>query len=274
MFIKILFLSVIYLTFPISIVSENICIDVVIPCHEKDSSMLEAVIEGAKNNIVGIRNIFIISEKPFTNSAQYFDESLFPFNKQKIKNIFEDKINRQLDQKEISQLGWYYQQLLKLYAAFVIPGISENILIIDADTVFMNKVTFINNYQEVLYSFSKECNLPYFDHIKRMLPALKKRSNYSGIAHHMLFEKRILDQLFSTIEKLHKKPFWEVFCSKVDPKFYSGSGASEYELYFNFALNYNNKARLRHLNWKNCDSIDYKNFEHFDYVSCHSYMRN
>ena len=50
------------------------------------------------------------------------------------------------------------------------------------------------------------------------------------------------------------------------------SGASEYEIYFNYMLKYHSdKIKIRKLNWKNANSIDEK--ENFDYISIHYYIR-
>ena len=46
--------------------------------------------------------------------------------------------------KKEKRIGWYYQQLLKQYAPFVIPKISSNVLILEPDTIFLKQVTFMN----------------------------------------------------------------------------------------------------------------------------------
>ena len=89
------------------------------------------------------------------------------------------------------QVGWYYQQLLKLYAAFVIPDISSNVLIVDADTIFLNPVHFLNAQHAGLYNPGTEYNPPYFEHAAKLIPNFKKLfPQHSGISHHMLFQKR------------------------------------------------------------------------------------
>jgi hypothetical protein len=51
------------------------------------------------------------------------------------------------------------------------------------------------------------------------------------------------------------------------------SGASEYEIYFNYMLNYHNdKIELRKLNWSNQDNLDVLSPE-LDYISYHWYIR-
>jgi len=53
--------------------------------------------------------------------------------------------------------------------------------------------------------------------------------NKSGICHHMIFEKKYINELISKIEKNHNELFYSVFLKTVTEK--NGSGASEYKIY-------------------------------------------
>ena len=61
------------------------------------------------------------------------------------------------------------------------------------------------------------------------------------------------------------KPFYQIFLEKVNKKFHkNGSGASEYEIYFNYLLIYHkDEIIVRELRWKNSKSLD----DSMDYVS-------
>ena len=68
------------------------------------------------------------------------DEKIFPFTHESIAlEIFENN-NKALTylNKSNNRIGWIFQQLIKLYANFIIPNISSNMLILDADTIFLN----------------------------------------------------------------------------------------------------------------------------------------
>ena len=52
--------------------------------------------------------------------------------------------------------GWYFQQLLKLYAPLIIPDILENVLILDSDTVFFRKVKMFDAQNRPFYNISKD----------------------------------------------------------------------------------------------------------------------
>ena len=72
----------------------------------------------------------------------------------------------------------------------------------------------------------------------RLIKGLTKQTSHSGVAHHMLMQKHILKHLHEQTEIEHCVPFWMAFLCCVDEKQFNFSGASEYEIYFNFALKY------------------------------------
>ncbi len=255
-------------------------IDVIIPCRSKDIRTLNHCIWGIRNNCSQIRRIIVISEIPLTNEAEWLDECFFPFNKETIAfHLF--KGNPSLAYHYITQpysrVGWYQQQLLKLYAPFVIPNLSSNVLVLDADAIFINPVYFTNSQCAALFNPGAEYHPPYFDHATRPIPNFKKQfPQYSGISHHMLFQKCILEDLFATVEATHHKELWKVFCECVDLNHVYGSGASEYEIYFNFAFDKCVQVEIRPLAWTNIADLDnlmeYK-AQGYHYITCHDYVR-
>lgn len=255
-------------------------IDVVIPTASKDIVVLNHCIRGIKENCKNVRRVIVVSPFQITDDAEWFDEKNYPFTKEEI-SFYINHLNYEQSLNYLnngSRIGWYYQQLLKLYAPVVIPDISTNVLIVDADTVFFRPVEFINNTGGGQYNISTfEYHRPYFEHMDRLLPGLKRViESYSGIVHHMLFQKPILEDLFNQVETFHQIEFWKAFCLCVDEGQPYYSGASEYEIYFNFAFTKTDQVNIRHLSWMN--SGDVGNIENhskwYDYVSYHSYMRH
>lgn len=118
-------------------------------------------------------------------------------------------------------------------------------------------------------------HIPYFEHMNRLHRTFVKMTKHSGIAHHMLFNKNYIKEIFDIVESSHiNKPFWVIFieCVKEHLKYninYEESGASEYEIYFNFMIrHHSDKIILRQLNWTN--QPRYYNLNtpsNFDYVS-------
>ena len=63
-----------------------------------------------------------------------------------------------------------------------------------------------------------------------------------------------------------------MFLECIDPNEKLKSGASEYEIYFNYLLLYHkNEFEIRNLKWINTKNFFYYN--QFDYISCHWYLQ-
>ena len=250
-------------------------IDVVIPAHKKDLATLEYAIKGIRKNILGVRRIIVVSKEKYTDLAEWFDEALYPFSYGEISDLVGGK-----------NVGWNYQQLLKLYAVLVIPNISSNVLVVDADTVFYRKVKFFEDGLP-LYNLSKDKNLEKdnfyqtsLNHIKKILPEIaqkfpKQFENISGICHHMLFQKHIIEDLFSRIENYDAggREFYKIFLSTAE----SSCSVAEYNLYFYFLLScHPGQFKIRTLRYKNTAKF-HPLWERirgkYDYCSYHSYMR-
>ncbi len=254
-------------------------IDVVITCIEKDLKTLNLCIESIRTYCQGVRRIIVVSPKLLTDKAEWFDEKLFPFSFADVSyylNGQDQNRSREFLSKPGSRCGWYYQQLLKLYAGFVIPDISSNVLIVDADVVFLRPISFLNEQGGGLYTSGSECHKPYFVHAKELIPGFQKvYPNLSGVAHHMLFQRPVLIDLFEVVESAHQMDFWKAFCFFVNPSDLNRSGASEYEIYFNFVLLRTDQVSLRPLKWKNAKDLknlgDYKKRK-YDYVAFHEYL--
>jgi hypothetical protein len=255
-------------------------IDVIIPCTEKDLRTLSLCIQGIRNNGEHIRRIIVVSKKPYTDAAEWFDERLFPFTKLDLAlEIFSDgERAKKFVQDPYSKIGWIYQQFLKLYAPLVIPNISSNVLILDADTIFLNKVSFLGSKGEGLFNPSHyPVHTSYYVHAKKLFPWFRQVFEHvSEISHHMLFQKPVLKDFFKTIERTHKEVPWKVLCRCIDKQGANGSCMSEYTLYFNFAFLRCNQMRLRPLKWRDLDSLELLSKckeEGYHFVSCHEYMR-
>ncbi len=257
----------------------NESIDVIIACHEKDKDVLSLCINGIKKHVKNYRRIIILSEKQFSNEAEWFNEALFPFSKESISKEFSlIDPNFYKNPNQVKRVGWYFKQIMNFYAAFIVPEISNNILILDADTIFLRPVEFVDKDGNMLHVPGTEHYQAYFDHMNRLLPGLKKvYPKHSGISHHMLFQKPILIDLFNLVESHHKTEFWKVYCKCVEKKEIELSGSADYEIYFNFALiRCPKQIKIRQLRWRNISKISLlKKYikEGYDFVSWHSYIR-
>ncbi len=253
-------------------------IDVVIPCTDKDIPTLDLCIEGIRQNGRDVRRIIVVSARRLTDQAEWFDEKNYPFTPLDLAmEIYGDERRAGAFAVKGSQLGWIYQQLLKLYASFTIPDISSDILILDADTIFLNPVSFRGPSGEGLYNPGSEYHLPYFEHMDRLIPGLKKLfPGYSGISHHMLFQRSVLEDLLHTIESIHQIDAWKAFCRCIDHRYLHCSSMSEYEIYFNFVFTRSDQMQIRPLKWADQTQVAHLGRfkrEGYSCASCHSWCR-
>ncbi|CAG8499648.1 16934_t:CDS:1 [Cetraspora pellucida] len=240
--------------------------DVVIPVAIKDKIKLQKCLQGIlENSLTPINNVYIISNnenilKDLLNNNStdvkiiFISEAHFPFSKEDIKRVLDWK------KSEYNHATWYYQQLLKFYIFRVIPDLFENVLILDSDFIFKQKVGFMTNDGKAILAYGypfkwilntskypENVNHSHIDFAKRFVPMWKIINSFSGMHHHLLFQKHITESLFKYVETYHKKDFWKAFMDAVDIK--KWNAASEYVIYFHFAVkNYPNDLELRHLN--------------------------
>jgi hypothetical protein len=245
--------------------------DIVIPVGPNDINFIPIQLNYTTQNVIGYRNIYlivsdeIVSDDLLNNIQEKFKniyvikEDIFPFRKSDINNGG-------------SRSGWYLQQLLKLYAGFIIPGILTKYLVIDCDTCFLRPTRFIEN-NIPLYDYDEQNHTPYFTHMQKLHNSLYKKFEYSGISDHMMFDSTYIQQLFQLIEENHSnEPFWKIFINTIDKNEFRASGASEFELYINYMLIYHpDKIKIRKLNKKigSLQDLD----SDLDCVSYHWYLR-
>ena len=224
--------------------------DLVIPVGPKDEELIKKNILCNKNRIDGYRNIYLITvnENIKVDGCITINENIFPFNKKTVIDIFGTDFYP----------GWYLQQLLKFYAGLIIPDILERYLVLDADVFLLKNINFIQN-NKIMMSYSEENHRPYMEHMGNLHPSLKRvYGDKSGIHHHMMFEKKYIQELFDMVEEYHKKDFYLAFLDSVPEKYRDNTtSASEYEIYFNFMLmNHKDKVIIRKLEICNSDRVE------------------
>lgn len=244
--------------------------DIVICVGPNDYSLIETLISNVKVNIINQNIIYILTHKKIVDqyssldpSVKFIDESIFPFSKTYIDDLF----------KAPKQSGWYLQQLLKLYAPIVIEELLDNYILLDADVYFHRPVSFFKD-NKIQFNVGSEYHEPYFEHMTKLHPSLYKTQAASGICHVMPMKRHIVKALFKMIESYHNDIFWKVFLNNVTPDNYSKSGASEYEILFTYTTNiFLDEFDIVPLH---CDLFaHYINREYKGvYQACHWYCRN
>ena len=142
------------------------------PLRSKDQVTLNLCIDGIRKQCQQVRRIIVVSQKRLTENAEWFDESLFPFQQRDIALAMfrgdAEAASRYINMG--NRLGWILQQLLKLYALHTIPGISPNVLVLDADTIFLNPVSFLDSRGVPIFTAAREYYEPYFAHMRHFAP--------------------------------------------------------------------------------------------------------
>jgi len=241
--------------------------DVVICVGPNDTNIVREFIPFTKKNVIGFRNIYLVSSDPLIDieGTITIDEKIFPFTKEDLNKMF--GVN--------SRNGWYLQQLLKLYSGNVIPGILKRYLVIDCDTIFLKPTKFITDDGKHIFTTGTEYNEPYFVHMNRLHPTLKKIHPLSGISHHTFFNNEYINEMIKMIEYQflnENKPFWLLYLEMIDKNGFMGSGAAENEIYFTYMYLYHkDDMEIRELKWLNLPRIDLNTDS--DFISVHWYMR-
>ena len=236
--------------------------DVVSTIHIKDKNRYEKYLKYNKKYIQNVDNFYYISYKNFNLSeSNYISEDIYPFSKQDIINYLKDYIPK-------DRFGWYYQQLLKLYIFKVRNFSYDYVLIFDSDILLLTRLYLFQNNTPLLFKRNtgdKKIHEPYLKTLQWILPNLDYDRSDSGICHLMLFNKKILNDLFNKIETIHQRPLWVVCLDSVinyvKQYSYNISILSEYELYYNYIKNMN-----KYIFIKDFEYID-NSYNNFDFVS-------
>ncbi len=176
--------------------------------------------------------------------------------------------------KNINRSGWIFQQLLKLASDQIAE--KENFLVLDSDTLLINKHTFINKNSQFVLLQSSEWHNEYMRTYEEILKE-KTTSKLSLISHMMIFNKNYLNEFKTEIETKNKMRWDEAILSLINPN--DISYFSEYESYGNWLLSkYSNEVSLTPFYNKSISSFsEYDNNEEYykkryNSVSIHKYQ--
>ena len=213
-------------------------ITVVIPCHPKDFSLIQSVVDGLIDNSLNpIQEILIITPR-----------ELKPEVKSKVKISFlqdDDLLNPEIVKNINSEFsnensGWIRQQVIKIRTVLVYVS-TKYALVLDSDTVLLAPRLFATEqYQEL--SFASEYHEPYFAHVKRFNSSIVDTS-LSFVTHHQVWNTSLVNEIWGGI----KLTQWIEARDKRQT-----SCVSEYQTYGQFIIsNYSDNYRLTR--WGNAE---------------------
>jgi hypothetical protein len=248
-------------------------IDIVIPTIPKNFDTINNCIDYAKKNLNHkVNKIYIIS--PETEEIKKFCEaSNFIFVDENTLLGYKSKdINYQY--KNINRSGWIFQQLLKLSADKITE--KDNFLVVDSDTMLINKHTFITKEGKFVLFQSSEWHEEYMETFKKIFNE-SPISKLSLISHMMIFNKKMLNDFKSEIESKNNKKWDELILSLINPN--DISYFSEYESYGNWLIkNHSQKIALMPFYNKSITNLEdfiknenkYKKY--YNSISIHKYQ--
>lgn len=218
---------------------------IIIPVIFRDFSFLRKTIKYILNNLEP-KTLYIITDIRF----QRFLPKEILFNKRCVvidENELLDGLSIEYLKAMFEKLGrskmwagWYFQQFLKMAFSLSDYCDTDYYLAWDSDTIPLRKIGFFDENGKPFFTMKMEYHAPYFVAIERLL-GLSKTNSRSYIAENMLFCKKIVSELISSIEsncQLKGNTWFEKIVYALEPESVSPMGFSEFETYGNYCLNY------------------------------------
>lgn len=266
-------------------------LDAVMLTVGKDTRVFEKSIVSSLKYLDGVKTFYVITPaakelddklgKELGSRVKWIDEKIFPFDWRNVSDIMirtvEEKgvypINgkTQFEHTVYGRVGWFLQQLLKFYAAKILD--LGDFVLLDSDIVFFKNITLINsttpNADGMLrynYASSSQYHPSYMATLTKISGVDLYKSPdgvyRSGIVHHMVIVRKVLDHLFEQTEKTYGMPFWQVLLNvsaleltcRAPRQGICGGGStlSEYEMYLNYARQkFPDTVNMRPLMWAN-----------------------
>ncbi len=256
-----------------TITADNIPVDIAICCIKKDVDILPYCINGLRKYINHkISNIYIIAPANDEIINICNELNLTFVNENKCIGIKKSDISYTVNKKDRS--GWLFQQLLKLHVDKICT--EQNIFVIDADTILTKPKTLISN-NKTYFDFSDEYHIPYFKTINKLIDRIKPLP-VSFVAHMMVFNKSVLEQMRNDVENCTKQNFISAIIKEIDTN--ENSFFSEFELYGNYfytvkykesALRYWFNISLKTDDLKSIEEVIKANNNVVNSISFHSY---
>lgn len=236
-------------------------IDAVVLTTAKDTRAFIKSIESGLKHLVDVDKIYVVTPhvEDLTKQLAHImsprivlvDESVFPFTGENVTQVMFETVrerglypmtgNSQFEKTVWGRIGWFLQQLLKLYAGRVI-GLGDFVLL-DSDLVWFKDIKFFADsstdsatstttpvttpstesassvtlpaYTGPRYNYvtSSQYHGAYLAILERIagVPFLANQPVHrSGVCHHMVVVKSVMDDLIDRSEKMHGLPFWQV----------------------------------------------------------------
>ncbi|MGW4112446.1 DUF6492 family protein [Actinosynnema sp. NPDC004786] len=231
-------------------------LDVVVPVAPKDvadaATAVESLLRHCRNPIRAVHVVAATPPRFADPRVRWVDESLVRPGVAEVEAVLRDTGSPH------GNATWYFQQLLKL-GCFALPGVAaDHVLVADADVAFVADLAFADRHGRALVpagyplrwvpggGASGAVRHAALRAASRLVPGWRAVDGFSGMHHHVVFERRVLAELVRRVEQAHGVPFWRAFLASRDRSRWTG--ASEYVLYRHFACRwFPERVVVRHL---------------------------
>lgn len=197
-------------------------LDVVIPIVEKDLVTAVETVKSIRAMVFHpIKNIYLVAPD---------SERIRQFAKQNnCIYVLESDVIPNFDRAKTFGV-WVFQQFIKLNCDKFAK--SDNILVVDADTIFLRPQVFINDRKgNFIFNVHSDYDLRRKKFTQKLLN-LPYHFRFDFVAHHMVLNKSLLQELKREIEAIHKQDWHEVILDYIVKE--SKVGFSEYDIYATF----------------------------------------
>lgn len=261
-------------------------VSVLIPAHPKDIWIATYAVKYLRKNLLHpISEIVVVSPSDEVIEQFCQREGLTWLNENATLGLTIKEIEERFPERAKNRKGWMFQQLIKLSADHLCQ--EEHILVLDADTLLLQKKAFLAEGTLSL-DYSHERNLLYLKAYRSLLGDAPS-SWKSFVTHYMFMEKSLLLDMKEKIAAQTGKKWDEAILSLVSEEIWTEKDLSirpfnffsEYETYGNFAKQYHPSVRshyFRNFSPRNFDpsSIDVDKFvaelpSFYQWASFHSY---
>ena len=229
--------------------SYNYSIDLVYVTHSKDAQIfinsLNSALDKVKHKINNIIVVYPEKDKFLFNNL-LISYNHIAFTDEEILNEYLTSTTIQKIKNQKKSPNWLKQQILKYLISYKVP--SENYLVVDSDTIFVDDIIFLKNDLPIFY-YSDELHFRYKKYIYKTL----RKYNFSlksYIAHMMLFNKACINDLLLNFRNNNETVNDAVSVLIDNHDFDNKSVMSEYELY---SFYYRNVINQNHFTryWRN-----------------------
>lgn len=214
--------------------------DIIILATKKNMDILRLMIPYCKKNI-DCRDIYIIANNDLKSEINTIEGVIFFDEAEVIQGLDFNAVGDIIETITGTRYreGWYLQQFIKLGWSYVCKD--KDYIVIDADTMPLNKIEFLDRDGNYLFTKKIEFNKPYFDTINKLFNGqIERKVDYSFIAENMIFNCEYVKEMLSKIMNNADIPgntFYEKILHAIDPKELLYNGFSEFETYGNYMYN-------------------------------------